>query len=153
MQALAMQPSAPVLPNSAPQGCLDQIPISARSWSRRPRSGARSFAQEISNPPEPDALDSVPQTIFSRTHRPFLPSIIDSRRRNIRVPEPLLHLGNVGAVVEGVSRRGRAHHVRPHVLAPDPELVELLPHDIVVDAARRRRAAGRSANVVLDRPK
>jgi hypothetical protein len=36
-----------------------------------------------------------------------LPMIINPRRRDVRMPEPLLHLGNIGLVIQRIGgRRG-----------------------------------------------
>ena len=38
--------------------------------------------------------------------------VIDPRRCNVRVPQPLLHLGDVRLVVERIRRRSRPQRMR-----------------------------------------
>ena len=45
--------------------------------------------------------------------RPCLAVIVNPRRRDIRMTEPLLHLGDISLVIERISRRRRAQRVRP----------------------------------------
>ena len=38
--------------------------------------------------------------------------IVDARRRDVGVPKPLLHLGDVGLVIERIGGGGRAQRMR-----------------------------------------
>jgi hypothetical protein len=75
--------------------------------------------------------------------------IVDARRGNIRVPEPFLHLGDVGLVVEGVGRGRRAQRMGADL---ETEQRRIGAHQLV-DAVRRDRPFERAGGVVLDRPK
>lgn len=45
--------------------------------------------------------------------RPGLAVIINPSRRNIRMPQPFLNLGNIGLMIQSIGCRGRAQSVRP----------------------------------------
>jgi hypothetical protein len=81
--------------------------------------------------------------------RPGATVIVDARGGNIRVSEPLLHLGNVGFVVERVGRGGRAQRVRANL---ETELRGVDAHQLV-DAVRCDRVIELAGAVVADRPK
>lgn len=61
--------------------------------------------------------------------------IVDARRGNVLVPEPLLHLSNVGVVGQRIRRCGRTHGMNAEAVDLDIEAC-LLPifHDDVVIA-------------------
>jgi hypothetical protein len=48
---------------------------------------------------------------------PCLPVIVDPRRGDIRMPKPLLHLGYVRLVIEGIRRRRRTQRMCPDLNA------------------------------------
>ena len=74
--------------------------------------------------------------------------VVDARRRDVGVPEPLLHLGDVGMVIQCVGHRGRSQRVGTD-LEPEPRGVD--PHQLV-DAVRGDRALEQAGAVVPDRP-
>ena len=75
--------------------------------------------------------------------------IVDARGRYVGVTEPLLHLCNVGLVVERIGGGGRAQRMRTdHEL----ELRRVGSHQFV-DAVRRDRLDALAGAVVTDRPK
>jgi hypothetical protein len=45
--------------------------------------------------------------------RPSLAVVINTRRGDVGVTQPLLHLGDVGLVVKRIGRGGRPQRVRP----------------------------------------
>ena len=49
--------------------------------------------------------------------RPHLPLVVEPGRRNVRVPKPLLHLGNVSAVFERGFGLGMGRNKRNFLLA------------------------------------
>lgn len=56
--------------------------------------------------------------------------VVDAGGGDVGVPEPLLHLGDVGRVVERVGRRGRAEPVHADL---EPELSETVPLHLAHD--------------------
>ena len=79
--------------------------------------------------------------------------IIDSGRCNIRMPQPLLHLGNVGPVIQCIGRSRRPHYVRPHVLPENAQLLQILQYYLLVYVAWGQCRMGMPMHIVLDRPK
>ncbi len=75
--------------------------------------------------------------------------IIDARDRDIGVTEPLLHLGDVGLVVECIDRHGRTKRMRADLKA---ELRRVAPHQ-PIDAIGGDRPFKASRAVVAHRPK
>ena len=67
--------------------------------------------------------------------RPCLSVVIDPGRGNVRVPQPLLNLGNVGLVVERIGRSRRPQRVRPDL---EPQRLGIPPHDLVDRIGRNR---------------
>ena len=77
---------------------------------------------------------------------PRPPVIVDARRGDVRVTEPLLHLGDVGLVIERVGRGGRTQRMSADL---EPKRGGIGPHQLV-DAVRRDGAFGLSGAVVAD---
>jgi hypothetical protein len=74
--------------------------------------------------------------------------IVDARSGDIGVPEPFLHLGDVGLVIERIGRGGRAQRVRAD---QKPKLSRIAPHQ-AIDAVRGDRVFQTAGAVVADRP-
>lgn len=74
--------------------------------------------------------------------------IVNPRRRDIGVTKPLLHLGDVGLVVEGIRGGRRAQRVCANVEA---EQGGVAAHQ-AIHAVRRDRAFLAAGAVVADRP-
>src|SRR4029453_10893892 len=69
---------------------------------------------------------------------PTLPAIIETRRRNVRMPQPLLHLGDVGVVrecIRGGCRTQGMHAEAVHVRV-DADLFPVVAHNLLVDRVR-----------------
>ena len=64
------------------------------------------------------------------------------------MPEPFLHLGNVGVVIERVGGGGRSQRMHADF---EPKLRRIAPHQLV-DAIRRDRVFQPTRAVVADRP-
>jgi hypothetical protein len=73
---------------------------------RRDLHFARSDAASEIGPVRPVARSTFLHLKRRTLLWPTLPPIIEARRRNVGMPQPLLHLGNVGVVRQGI-RRGR----------------------------------------------
>jgi len=73
---------------------------------------------------------------------------MDAGRRDVRVSEPLLHLGDVGLVVERVGGGCRAEGVRAD---RKPELRRVGPHELV-NAVGRDRLIEPPGRVVANGP-
>ena len=74
--------------------------------------------------------------------------IVDPRGGDVGVPQPLLHLGDVGLVIERVSGGRRPQRVRAD---RKPELGRISAHQLI-DAVRRDRLVDARRSVVADRP-
>src|SRR5690349_8272952 len=70
--------------------------------------------------------------------RPRLSLIIHPRRRNIRVPQPLLYLGDVGVVRQGIGRGGGTErvHAQAGYQLGQAHLAGVALHDILIDGRR-----------------
>ena len=75
--------------------------------------------------------------------------VIDPCGADIRVPEPFLHLGNVGVVIERVGGGGRSQCMHAD---SEPKLRRIAPHQLV-DAIRGDRCFEAAGTVVPGRPK
>src|ERR1019366_4568490 len=75
--------------------------------------------------------------------------IVNPRSRNIRMSQPLLHLVDVGLVVERIGRSGCTKGVRADL---EPERGRVTPHHFV-DRIRRDGSVPGLASVVVDRAK
>ncbi len=76
-----------------------------------------------------------------------LPAIVNPRRRDIRMPQPLLHLGDVGLVIERIGRRRRAQRVRPDL---KPQLGRVRPYH-PIHPVRRDGLSGFRIPAVVER--
>jgi hypothetical protein len=87
--------------------------------------------------------------------RPTLPLIINPCRRDIRVPQPLLHLGDVGMMREGVRRRGRAQRVytEPMHVDGDAYRCAVVFDHLVIHGFGIQRFAELAGRIILHRPK
>ena len=74
--------------------------------------------------------------------------IVDPRGGDVGVPEPFLHLGDVGLVIERVGGGRRAQRMRADL---EPELRRVGAHQLI-DAVRRDRLVEPAGAVVADRP-
>ena len=73
--------------------------------------------------------------------------IIDPRRREIRVSEPLLHLGYISFMIERIGGGNRAQRMCASL---ELELPLICAHELI-DAVRRDRHIGPAGTVVADR--
>jgi len=79
--------------------------------------------------------------------RPRLAVIVDPCRGNIRMPEPLLHLGDIGLVIERIGGRRRAQRVCADLKT---QLRRVFPHH-PIHPVRRDGVAGRMVATVVQR--
>ena len=79
--------------------------------------------------------------------RPSLAVVVDPRRRNIRVPQPLLDLGDVGLVIERIGGDRGAERMRADL---EPQLRRIFPHH-PIHPVRRDRLARRMVAAVVER--
>src|SRR4051812_23882107 len=79
---------------------------------------------------------------------PGSPMIVDARRGDVGVPKPLLHLGNVGLMIERVGGSGRTQRMRADLEA---ERSRVGAHQLV-NAVRRNRLVELAGSVVANRP-
>jgi hypothetical protein len=84
--------------------------------------------------------------------RPHFPPVVNARRRDIRMPQPLLDLGDIGFMVERVGRGGGAQRMRPEAGDLDFQGSGIAGQHLVHAIGRDRRAAV-GVRIVLDRPK
>jgi hypothetical protein len=83
--------------------------------------------------------------------RPTPPLIIDPRRRDVRVPKPLLDLRDIGVMCEGICRRGRPERVHAeavHVDGDARDFAVVLDH-IIIHRLGVERLAKLARRVVL----
>src|SRR5689334_2675129 len=73
--------------------------------------------------------------------------IIDPRRRNVSVPEPLLHLGDVGLVIERIGGGGRAQRMRADLESKRGRVGAHQP----IDSIRRDRPVQLAGAIVAER--
>ena len=73
--------------------------------------------------------------------------IVDARSADVRMAKPLLHLGDVGLMVERVGGGGRAQRVRADL---ESERGGVTAHQLV-DTVGRDRAVHRARGVVANR--
>jgi hypothetical protein len=66
---------------------------------------------------------------------PGLPPVVEARGGNVGMPEPLLHLGDVGLMVERVGRGSGSRSVRAEALDVYPHTLCVVLHHLV-DAVR-----------------
>ena len=76
---------------------------------------------------------------------PRLPVVVNPRRRNVRVPQPLLYLSNIGLVVKRIRGRSRPQRVRADF---EPQLRRIPTHDLVNRICRD--GSGLSTSTVAD---
>jgi hypothetical protein len=76
-------------------------------------------------------MKSIPHLKRRAILRPGLPPIIEPCGGNVGVPEPLLHLGDVGFVVERVGGRRGPQRVRPKPLDVHPHTLRVVLHHLV----------------------
>lgn len=79
---------------------------------------------------------------------PTLAVIVEAGSRDVRVAEPVLHLGNVGAIVERIGGGGRAQRMGTGFEAERPRI---FLHQFV-DRIRRKRLLEGFGHIVFDRP-
>ena len=80
--------------------------------------------------------------------RPGATMIVDTRGGNIGMPEPFLHLGDVGLVIERIGGGGRAQGMRAN---QKPQLPRIAPHQ-AIDAVGGDRPFELSGTIVANRP-
>ena len=102
------------------------------------------IARRYSYCPKPSISDLESRAILGS--RP--PMIVNPRGADVGVPKPLLHLGDVGLVVERVGGGGRAKRMRTDF---KPELCRVGPHQSLNAIGRDRRVEP-PGGVVLYRP-
>lgn len=79
--------------------------------------------------------------------RPTLPVVVEACRRNARVPEPLLNLGDVRLVLKRVGRGRRAERVDTEADDVDLRLCGVLPHHAVIDRGSGEGLIERAARI------
>ena len=82
-----------------------------------------------------------------RVFRPGLAVIINPRRRNIRMPQPFLHIGDIGLMVERIGRRRRAERMRAYLETQSRRVLSHHP----IHPVRRDGVAGRPVAAVVKR--
>lgn len=66
--------------------------------------------------------------------------------------QPLLHLGDVGVVLQRAGGGGGAQGVRAHVLAGDAQMLHIKHHDLRIHATGRERRGRRAKLGLADAP-
>ena len=74
--------------------------------------------------------------------------VVNPRRGDVGVPKPILHLGDIGLVIEGVGGGRRPQRMRPDL---ETESGRVRTHKFI-DAVRRDRLVELAGRVVPDRP-
>ena len=84
----------------------------------------------------------------------MVPLVVQPGGGDVGVAQPLLHLGNVGAVRQGVGRGGGPQRMDAEALhrRVDAHLLAVAPDDVLVDRGRVERLGERAGGVVFDRP-
>ena len=84
--------------------------------------------------------------------RPALPLVIHPRGRNIRMPQPFLHLGDVGIVGQGVrgSRCPHGMHTDARDGVDQADLAGIMPHNVLIDGDGMQGFGEGLRAVVLD---
>jgi hypothetical protein len=97
---------------------------------------------------------SIPHLKRRTILRPTPPFVIESRRRDIGMPQPLLDLGNIRPVLKGV--RGRCGPERMHAEAVriirDPHLLRIVEYDTLIQGLRVQWLRQHPRPVILHRP-
>jgi hypothetical protein len=75
--------------------------------------------------------------------------VVKPRRRNAGMPQPLLHLGDIGLVIKRVGRRSRSQRMRAD---SEAERRRISARQLV-NAIRRYRSVEIAGRVVAERPK
>src|SRR5712691_9484231 len=86
--------------------------------------------------------------------RPTLPAIIQARGRNVGMPQPLLHFGNVRIMRQGIRRRGgtqRVHAEAMHI-SIDAHHSTVVLHYPLVHRIRMQMLGENLGDVILHRP-
>ena len=78
--------------------------------------------------------------------------VVKPRRRNVRVPQPLLNLGNVRGVIERIRRRRRSQAVNTDRPCLDAQLAGLFLDDVPVNRVSRERLFQHAKTWVFHRP-
>jgi len=80
--------------------------------------------------------------------------IIHPSGRNIRVPQPFLHIGDVGPVLEGVSRGSRPERMHAEVwgYVGKAQASGISPYDVVIHGRRVQGLGQGPGAIVLHRP-
>ena len=85
----------------------------------------------------------------------MVPFVVQPGGSHVGVPQPFLHLGDVGAVQQGVGRRRSPQrmHTKAAHSSIDPDLLAVAPHHILVDRSRVQRLVQCPGSVIPDRAK
>jgi hypothetical protein len=97
-----------------------------------------------------EARRSIGDFEGGRIFWPMTPMVIDARGRDVRVPEPFLHLRDVGFMVERVGRGGRAQAMHAEAIDRDPSF-RRVRKDHLVHPVRRDRVTGAAACALKQR--
>jgi hypothetical protein len=85
--------------------------------------------------------------------RPVLAPVIETRSGNIRVPQPFLHLGNVGLVIERIcGSRGTQGMDTQTLNIANTYLTRIIPHH-PIDAVRCHGSIEFATYIIAYRPK
>ena len=125
------------------------VKIEERGHVSAPTTGN---SYQYSRKPNIGTVSLIPNLKRRTILRPTLPFIIHPRCRNITMPQPLLHLGDVGIVGQGVGGRRGPHGM--HTDARDgvnqADLTGIMPHNVLVDGYGMQGFGEGLRAVVLD---
>ena len=129
-------------------------------WSQVLFVGARGQYGAYSIPCQPKNCSFfLARSVFHLECRtllgPALPAVIQPRGGNVGMPEPLLHLGNIGVVRQGIGRRGgtQGMHAKSVYIGIDAHHRTVALYNALVHRIRMQVLREYLGDVVLHRPK